>query len=69
MMIENDKPDIMLITEVIPKRQTNPITRALLQIEGYDCILNFDPEKDNLGASGIRGVAIYYKDSLSGISN
>ena len=65
MMIADNKPDVMLITEVIPKGQVNPITSALLKVEGYDCILNFDPEKPDLGASGIRGVAIYYKESLS----
>ena len=65
MMIEDDKPDIMMITEVIPKGQVNPITRVLLDIEEYDYILNFDPDKADLGASGIRGVAIYYKKNLS----
>ena len=49
-----------MITEVIPKKQENPITQELLDIEG----LNFDPYEPNLGASGIRGVAIYYSDSL-----
>ena len=29
------------------------------------CILNFDPGEPNLGASGIRGVAIYYRKSLN----
>ena len=54
-----------MITEVIPKKQENPITQALLNIEGYLCILNFDPGEPNLGASGIRGVAIYYRKSLN----
>ena len=64
MFISNDKPKIMIITEVIPKKQENPITQELLDIEGYKCALNFDPYEPNLGASGIRGVAIYYSDSL-----
>ena len=64
MFISNDKPDIMMITEVIPKKQENPITQELLDIDGYKCALNFDPYEPNLGASGIRGVAIYYSDSL-----
>ena len=41
--IGDDKPDVMLITEVIPKNQTNPITKAHLDIEGYQC--NFEPER------------------------
>ena len=64
MFISNDKPDIMMITEVIPKKQENPIMQELLDIEGYKCALNFDPYEPNLGASGIRGVALYYSDSL-----
>ena len=64
-MITDNKPDVMMITEVIPKGQVNPITSALLKVEGYDCVLNFDPEKPDLGAFGMRGVAIYHKESLS----
>ena len=55
----------MMITEVIPKKQENHITQALLDIEGYSCILNFDPREPNLGALGIRGAAIYYRKSLN----
>ena len=54
----------MLITEIIPKKQENPITQALLDIDGYKCLLNFNPNEANLGASGIRGVAIYSKNIL-----
>ena len=54
-----------MITEVIPKSQVNPIPLALLHIEGYQIELNFDPSKENLGRSGIRGVAIYTKSELT----
>ena len=54
----------MMITEVIPKGQINPIKQTLLDVEGYKCTTNFDPDECNLGASGIRGVAIYCKQSL-----
>ena len=64
MLIADDKPDIMMITEVIPKGQINPIKQTLLDVEGYKCTTNFDPDECNLGASGIRGVAIYCKQSL-----
>ena len=64
MFIANDSPDVILITEVIPKKQVNPITQALLNIDGYNCVLNFDPNDQNLGASGIRGVIIYSKKAL-----
>ena len=32
--IADDEPDIILITEVIPKSQSNPIAPALLSIDG-----------------------------------
>ena len=64
MFIVKDKSYVMLITEVIPHSQTNPITEALLDVESYQCTLNFELEKENLGASGIRGVAIYSQKTL-----
>ena len=64
MFIANDQPDMMLITEVIPKSQVNPIAPALLDIEGYNCHMNFDPNSSNLGRSGIRGVAIYSRKTI-----
>ena len=42
MFIQKDMPDVMLITEVIPKKQINPITDALLKIDGYQLYTNFD---------------------------
>ena len=51
----------MLITEVIPKKQSHSIDKDLFDITGYHCLLNFGPKETNLGKSGIRGVAIYYK--------
>ena len=64
MRIANDQPDIILITEIIPKKQEHPITQALLDIDGYKCLLNFNPNETNLGASGLRGVAVYSKKTL-----
>ena len=64
MFIVNNEPDVMMITEVIPKNQVNPITGALLHIDGYKLLTNFNPEDENLGSSGIRGIAIYSKQIL-----
>ena len=64
MFIAGDTPDIILITEVIPKKQVNPITQALLDIDDYKCLLNFNPDDPHLGSAGIRGVAIYTKETL-----
>ena len=65
IFIANDRPDIMLITEVIPKNKVNQITHTLLDIEGFKCYLNFNPDEYNLGSSGIRGVCIYSKITLN----
>ena len=46
MFIGNDKLDVMLITKVIPtKNQTNQITQALLDIEGYTYTLTLSQKK------------------------
>ena len=60
------KPDILLISEVIPKAQKIPITVKGLEIPGYrNAITNFNPKDLNLGTSGKRGLAIYVKGSLN----
>ena len=64
-IINEDEPDVIMITEVIPKCQVNPINRVLLQMEGYNSHLNFNPEDTNLGTSGMRGIIIYFKESLN----
>ena len=35
-----------------------------MEIDGYKCLLNFNPNETNLGASGLRGVAVYSKKNL-----
>ena len=35
-----------------------------MDIDDYKCLLNFNPDDPNLGSSGIRGVAIYTKETL-----
>ena len=64
MFISDNEPDVMMITEVIPKNQVNPIHLSLLSIDGYELHVNFDPDAEHLGTAGIRGVAIYTKVDL-----
>ena len=64
MLIADDEPDVMMITEVIPKAQKHPISDTQLNIEGYKVYKNFQNVDLNLGASGMRGVAIYVKNNL-----
>ena len=65
MFIAADEPDVMMITEVIPKAQKNPIFEIQLDIEGYELYKNFNNDDLDLGASGIRGVVIYVKSILN----
>ena len=64
MKIADSSPDIILITEVIPKAQTNPIDEVRLNIPGFNVFLNFDPTLRNLGSSNCRGIAIYVSNTI-----
>ena len=64
MKIADSPPDIILITEVIPKAQTIPIDGARLNIPGFNVFLNFDPTLCNLGSSSRRGIAIYVSNVI-----
>lgn len=65
MHIAGDEPDIIMISEVIPKAQTIPLSLALLSIPGYNLYISFDPTQTNLGRSGSRGICIYTKEYLA----
>ena len=62
MMIADKDPDIIMLTEVIPKAQVNPIPVAILDIPEYTVYLNFNPSNNNLGRGGCRGIAIFVKN-------
>lgn len=64
MLIADQEPHLMLLTEIIPKAQVFPISAALLAIPGYSMYTNFDVGKQNLGSSGLRGICIYVKTEL-----
>ena len=61
--IHEREPDVMIITEVIPKAQVNAIPRVCLRVTGYTEYLNFDCELCGKAQQG-RGVAIYVKNHL-----
>ena len=58
MLISDDEPDLILLTEVIPKAQKLPIDPARLHVPGYSPYLNFVPSTPDLGRSGMRGVCV-----------
>ena len=64
LLICNEEPDLILVTEVIPKAQRNPIAPAQLSIPGYNVFTSFNPSFPNLGPSGTRGICIYAADHL-----
>ena len=53
MFIAADEPDVMMITEVIPKAQKNPILEIQLSIEGYEVYKNFNNIDLDLGSYGM----------------
>jgi len=56
--IAGNEPDIILITEILPKAQYNTITTALLSINDYHSFFNFDPAMVP-SISVLCGVGIY----------
>ena len=61
MLIAGNEPDLILLSEVIPKAQVIPISPATLSLPNYAMYLNFDPTNDNLGRSGCRGICIFIR--------
>ena len=55
LFLQGSNTDIIMITEMIPKQQKNKIPLAMLHLEGYEMYINFNPEDENLGTTGIRG--------------
>ena len=64
LLIASNEPDILMLTEVIPKRQVNPIEESQITLNGYVRHTNFEISDSNLGASGIWGTAIFVTDEL-----
>ena len=53
--ISNSNPDIVCITEILPKNSLLPIHESDIQLEGYGCHSNINTESCH------RGVLIYTK--------
>ena len=63
-IVDNVKPDLTLLTEVIPKAQILLIGLPSISIPGFLQFTNFDPNLSHLGKSGYRGLAVYVADYL-----
>ena len=64
LLIASNEPDILMLMEVIPKRQINPIEESQITLNGYVRQTNFEISYSNLGASGIRGLQFLSKRNL-----
>jgi len=63
LVIAGYEPDIILITEILPKAYCNPLTSARLSLNGYSSVFNFDP--DRTPTSSIHGDGIYVYKKFS----
>ena len=58
IFIENEQPDIVCLTEIIPKRFMLAVQKVELEMDGYDCFCKIEEENAE------RGVLIYVKKNL-----
>ena len=59
--LNTDRPDIIAITEVLPKNARYPLTKAELQLPGYEMFPNNFPDKSK------RGTIIYVTNKLKAV--
>ena len=57
--IAGDEPDLILISELLPKNCSVFINISNFMIPGYSLYLNFDSTADTSTTLGIRGVGIF----------
>ena len=55
-------PDIIIITELLPKSPNSTVSSALLALPGYSLYVNFDPNTYTPVTSHIRGVGIFVSE-------
>ena len=63
-LISDDLPDIIFVTECIPKAQVLPIDLVLLDLPEYHLMINFDASLQCLGSKGTRGICVYVKNGI-----
>ena len=59
MFIAGNEPDLILISEILPKAHNAFVSKPQLALPGFSVFFNFDPDDQSSYSSGIRGVAIY----------
>ena len=64
MAVCGEEPDIIFVTEVLPKIPISVISPALLSLPGYTLFKNFESGGAKPTGRAIRGVGIYVHDSV-----
>ena len=64
MVIAGSEPDLILITEILPKYHLYCIKKTSLMIPGYSLYLNFDLDSDITPILDIRGVEIFISNTV-----
>ena len=62
--IAGNTPDIIVISEMLPKAPQAVINLSLITFPGYHNYLNFDPDNYNPTITNIRGVGIFVHHKL-----
>lgn len=62
MAVSGEEPDVIFITEVLPKVTESYTSPAMLALPGYELFTNFDFGDQRV--VGLRGVCIYLRDTL-----
>ena len=62
MFIAGNEPDIILISDVLPKSYCNTISSSRLSLHDYNMFFNFDPDGGQ-PTTNTRGVGIQYSVS------
>ena len=57
-LISDELPDIIFVTERIPKAQVLLIDLVLLDLPGYHLLINFDASLQCLGSKGTKGICV-----------
>ena len=64
MAVCGEEPDIIFVTEILPKALVSYVPLTLLSLPGYTLVTNFDSTVKNQTTRGIRGIGIYIHDNI-----
>ena len=68
VQIASKIPDLILITEILPKVHNCSIHSTLFALPGYTLYLNFNSDSHDSPLSGIRGVGIFVSSKIQALT-